>query len=169
MNSSWMQGQGHSWGALDRVVLMDTWLGGQCSFRPYEGHPIIACLLDVGASDSSGRWAPKSDSSRVAQGPHSELLLSRPTYPLGQESWPRLTSRMMRWTSVPSGATPWTEDSAWAFTTSAAAFSVRSHCRVAQPRDTPGEERCAGEAGRIPGEGGRALRLPEASQCHKPA
>lgn len=86
MNSSWMQGQGHAWGALDRVVLMDTWLGGQCSFQPYEGRPIIACLSDVGASDSSGRWAPESDSSRVAQGPHSELLLSRPTCPPGQES-----------------------------------------------------------------------------------
>lgn len=46
MNSSWMQGQGHSRGALDRVVLMDTWLGGQCSFKPYEGHPIIACLSE---------------------------------------------------------------------------------------------------------------------------
>lgn len=70
---------------------------------------------------------------------------------------------------MPSGATPWTEDRAWAFTTSAAAFSVRSHCRVAEPRDTPGEERCVGEAGQIPGEGGRAPRLPEASQCYKPA
>ena len=42
---------------------------------------------------------------------------------------------------MPSGATPRTEDSSRALTTSRALFSASSHCRVVQPRDTPGGER----------------------------
>lgn len=47
----------------------------------------------------------------------------------------------MRLTSVPSGAIPCMEDRAWALTTSTAAFSARSHCRVALHRWKPARER----------------------------
>ena len=77
--------------------------------------------------------------------------------PLGEASpWtadPWLASRMVRCTSVPSGATPWTEESRWACT-SRAVFSARSHCRVAQPRDVPAGQGCHGELGWGLEEGG---------------
>lgn len=53
---------------------------------------------------------------------------------------PPLASWTMSLTSVPSGAIPWMEDSAWALTTSTAAFSARSHRRVALHRWKPGRE-----------------------------
>lgn len=103
-----------------------------------------------------------------ARGPGSELLLLRPTPP-GSRAAPPLASRMMRRMSAPSGATPWTEDSACALTTSAAVFSARSHCRVAEHRGPPGGERRGREVGQIPGEREGPQGQSEASQCHQPA